>query len=301
MVTKENYDHVKKIIKTYPNLPFGQLLEKIQSSEKYLSRGTLNKALKELIDDKVVGNLDKKYFFIGEIKNIRTELLNTSILTKSRITNFILKLYTINKLNQMDLEPLIIELCKNYVNSMNENFENPEYEEEMKKFYNKESIQKIQMYISELKTSYKRESSNLLIKAKEPLTILYFVEKSIKDQLKINIESRKDIFLSDKSIESFYSRIIDVIFENIILNPEFLNSVESLGDLKFKLEISYDPLDLENFFNLNFLSDKVAILDELKDLIFDYNLKDKTLKNTIFDNAKAQTKRRNERILKLER
>ncbi|MBD3215848.1 MAG: hypothetical protein GF311_24775 [Candidatus Lokiarchaeota archaeon] len=269
-----------------------------------MCKATFSKALKKLREDEEVIQDSRDRHYINTEEKSDDKLVETpNLLTvnqdfDTKIYDLISKFYSFNNLKKMEIDSDIKNLCEEFIRGMNADFLNPRFESKMNKLYNEEIISTIKSIIKTLKVEYLEDYDSLLENINEPLEILYFLEKSIQDQTKIFIRTKQDLHFSKKKINSLNKKVLDIFYEIFILNSEFILSVQDIKDFQINLEISYDPSS-DSFFNLNFLSNNEKQMDNLKDLILEFNGIEESDKNKIIQKAIDDTKKLKEKAEKL--
>lgn len=294
-----------RIISENPGVSFTSLVELVP-----FARSTLATLLNKLIEKGKISKRDKGYWLSDQTK-IKERISNIHYFTNLPIYTqlpisfaFILDLYELKRIRDLNLSPEIEEICVNIVKKKNKDpFEYKKYTERITKIYQEDILKEAaEVMDSILKDKSKEDVWLSELGFLDEFKFLLTLETSLREYLQISFGFNQEVVLSNSVIRDIDKNIFNLIFESIIFNPEFLSKVKNIEDFKININISYDPLDKSNFFNLNFLSSEFnQISKRLRQIIFDYKDIDENIVPILLQNAKNNDRANKENIENLNR
>lgn len=288
-VSKTSLEIIYNEIKKSPRLIQERYLELLAGKR---CRQTTHDAIHELERiGKIIKNHNNEYYVKEDEKfPEKINFVIPSILENETIL-FIKKRFSMNKINEQNLDSDKKYLLRKYISKMDNHFINNLFlnTEEL----NKDELNEIKAIMDFVKNSYEKNGGSYIERLNNPFELLDFIEKSLKNQLQVSLNTRHKIPFSNNFVKTIIKRIINMVFKDLFLNPEYASQIENIEDLSFNIQIDYDPIKADSYFNLDFISNEE--IERLKVQILRYNEIAEYSSKNFLDKLKIESERREQK------
>lgn len=294
-----NVVNSKTVLKAIKNEPGNIQFYYVKKVGYQMCETTAKSAVRELIKlGKIVGDERRRLYIKKDFVINSREFIIKPKITEIKFKELLRRLYFFRNLKRYDYDPEVKYIVQNYF------VDQPNFKKKSSNKLENEKEEEAVELLQFINNRFKEDSSVFLKNIIEPIKLFRFLERSNKSQMKISINTKQPLYLSNDNVNKLSKKISDTIFEFLFFNPEFLLQIKSIEDFSFNLNCQYKPLEFLKRIGLNDLKYslvKPSNIKKLIDIIIESRCLNSIDKEEVLEKSKNDSITRNKRYKAVEK